>query len=143
MSDDAEEERDWRLTVVCTDGTEIGCENFTAKEGGVLLTEDLKRNRVFGFVPNDEVRFVLPSETAARLVEESGREGEREDEEGLEVIPGVGATYAERLRSAGYDSVADVADADPATLAEESGAREAETREWIEWAKGDQETDEE
>jgi hypothetical protein len=121
---------DPRLTVVCTDGTTIGCTNFTAKRTGLLLTGDLKRNEVFGFVAHDEVRFVLPTETAETVLR--GDEGGFEDP--LMALPGVGSTYAERLRSAGYDSVAAVAGGDAAALADATGARESETEEWVEHA---------
>jgi hypothetical protein len=121
---------DPRLTVVCTDGTTIGCTNFTAKRTGLLLTSDLERNEVFGFVANDEVRFVLPTGTAEAALR--GDEGGFEDP--LMALPGVGSTYAERLRSAGYDSVAAVAGSDAAALADATGARESETERWVERA---------
>ena len=121
-----------RLTVVCEDGTTIGCTNFEAIDSGVLLTEDLKRKRVFGFVPNDEVRYVLPSETADRIRRER-TDGEYEDP--LMRLPGVGSTYARRLRDAGYASVAELAGADPDALADETGATPNRTTEWVERAR--------
>lgn len=123
---------DARLTVVCTDGTTIGCTNFKAIDSGVLLTEDLKKNRVFGFVNQEEVRFVLPSETVERVVDDERSNEEFEDS--LMQLPGLGSTYARRLRSAGYTSVDDLAGADPKTLAEETGANEKQTAEWVERA---------
>jgi hypothetical protein len=123
---------DERLTVVCTDGTMIGCENFKAIDSGVLLTEDLKKNRVFGFVNHDEVRFVLPSETAAGIVGDGTADEGFEDP--LMQLPGLGSRYAQRLRSAGYTSIGELADADPAVLAEETGANEKRTSEWVERA---------
>ena len=50
------------MRAVCTDGTEIACANFTAVEGGVLLTSDKKRKTVFGFVPNANLAYVLPDD---------------------------------------------------------------------------------
>jgi hypothetical protein len=123
---------DERLTVVCTDGTMIGCENFKAIDSGVLLTEDLKKNRVFGFVNHDEVRFVLPSETAAGIVGDGTADEGFEDP--LMQLPGLGSRYAQRLRSAGYTSIGELADADPAVLTEETGANEKRTSEWVERA---------
>jgi hypothetical protein len=135
-----------RLTVVCRDGTEIGCTNFEAIESGVLLTEDLKKNRVFGFVSNDEVRFVLPTESVERDVRPGENAAEFEDP--LKQLPGVGSTYAKRLQSSGYDALEDVASAAPSELSDETGAREDETREWVEQAtqvtraEGDEDEDE-
>ena len=122
---------DARLTVVCKDGARIGCTNFEAIDGGVLLTEDLKRKRVFGFVPNDELRYVLPTETADRVRRERADD---EFEDPLMRLPGVGSTYAKRLRDAGYASVEDLADADPDALAEATGANPRRTTEWVERA---------
>ena len=129
----ADGDADPRLTLVCTDGTTVGCTNFTATEGGVLLTDDLERERVFGFVPNGEVRFVLPTETADRIRREEVDRGEFEDP--LIRLPGVGSTYAGRLRDAGYESLDAVAGADPATLADATGANESRTTEWVERAR--------
>lgn len=128
-----------RLTAVCRDGTSIGCANFTATEGGVLLTEDRDRDRVFGFVPNDRLRYVLPSETVDRIRREGSADGEFEDP--LMRLPGVGSTYARRLRDAGYASVEDVAGADPEALADVTGATVRRTSEWVERAERRSETE--
>ncbi|ESP89638.1 helix-hairpin-helix domain-containing protein [Candidatus Halobonum tyrrellensis] len=55
-------------------------------------------------------------------------------EDPLMELPGVGSTYAKRLRSAGYDSVDELAGTDPATLADETGATETRTAEWVDHA---------
>jgi len=120
---------DPRLTVVCTDGTTIGCTNFSAKRSGILLTSDLKRNKVFGFVAHDEVRYILPTGDALAAL----ADGE-EAEDPLTRIPGIGSTYASRLRDAGYTSVADLAEADPGALADTTGASEQKTTQWVERA---------
>lgn len=122
--DDARD--DSRLTAVCEGGVTIGCENFTAIEGGVLLTADPERDRVIGFVPHRELRFVVPTAVARRAVH--GDEGD------LERLPGLGETYARRLRGAGYGSLADLADADPGDVVETTGAREEQVETWIERA---------
>lgn len=141
MSDtdtDGSDEEGARMTAVCKDGTRIGCTNFEAIDGGVLLTEDLKRKRVFGFVPNDELRYVLPTETADRV----RREGTGDEfEDPLMRLPGVGSTYAKRLRDAGYASVGELADADPDALAEATGANRSRTTEWVERAGGTRRAD--
>ena len=124
---------DPRLTLVCTDGTSIGCGGFTAIDGGVLLTEDRERERVFGFVPNEEVRFVLPTETVERVRREEADRGRFE--EPLMRLPGIGSTYAKRLREAGYESLDAVAEADAAALADATGANEGRTAEWVDHAR--------
>lgn len=125
------EYEDPRLTVVCTDGTTIGCTNFEAKRSGILLTDDLKRNRVFGFVAHDEVRFILPTEAALDALANAA-----EATDPLTRIPGIGSTYAARLREAGYSSTDDIADADPTDLAEVTGASETKATQWVERAGG-------
>ena len=128
---DTADDADPRLTVVCKDGATVGCANFEAIESGILLTEDLKRKRVFGFVPSDEMRYVLPTEMAERIRRE---ESDEAFEDPLMRLPGVGSTYAKRLRDAGYVSVEELAGADPAALAEATGANERRTAEWVERA---------
>ena len=86
------------MKAICADGTEIECENFKAIDSGVLLTKDRKRNKVIGFVPNDDLRYVVPEDAqteherdveartgrrerseADRGLSERKREGEREE----------------------------------------------------------------
>lgn len=131
-TDDTDGTDDARLTAVCRDGTTVGCVNFEAVAGGVLLTEDLERDRVFGFVPNDEPRYVLPTETVERTRDERA-DGEFEDP--LMRLPGAGSRYAKRLRDEGYDSIEDLAGADPGALADATGASESRTSEWVERAE--------
>jgi predicted flap endonuclease-1-like 5' DNA nuclease len=56
-------------------------------------------------------------------------------EESVDVIKGIGPTYADRLGEAGVETVADLAAADLETLAEESGVSEGRLENWIEKAK--------
>lgn len=116
---------DPRLTAVCESGVTVGCENFTAIDSGVLLTADPGRDRVIGFVPHEELRFVVPTAVARRA---------NDGTDDLERLPGMGETYARRLRAAGYGSLADLADADPDALVETTGAREEQVDTWIERA---------
>lgn len=116
---------DPRLTAVCEGGVTVDCENFTAIDGGVLLTADLERDRVIGFVPYEELRFVVPAAVARRAV------GGTDD---LERLPGLGETYARRLRAAGYASMADLVGADTDALVDATGAREEQVETWIERA---------
>lgn len=50
-------------------------------------------------------------------------------------LPGVGSRYAKRLRDEGYDSIEDLAGADPGALADATGASESRTSEWVERAE--------
>jgi len=52
-----------------------------------------------------------------------------------EKIKGIGPTYSQRLASAGVESVADLAAADPETLAAETGISETRLSNWIERAR--------
>jgi len=61
-----------------------------------------------------------------------GVEGsETADGEPVETIDGIGPTYAERLAGAGIESTADLAESDPAELAEIAGTSESRTHDWI------------
>lgn len=53
----------------------------------------------------------------------------------LKDIKGIGPTYATRLRDAGIDDVADLAEADPAALAERTDISETRLATWIERAR--------
>jgi polyhydroxyalkanoate synthase len=63
---------------------------------------------------------------------EEGVEGsESTDGESVETIDGIGPTYAERLAEAGIETTADLAEYDPAELAEIAGTSESRTHDWI------------
>lgn len=49
----------------------------------------------------------------------------------LESINGVGPTYADRLRAAGYSSAADLAGADPDEIAQLAGVSISRARSWL------------
>jgi predicted flap endonuclease-1-like 5' DNA nuclease len=49
----------------------------------------------------------------------------------LESINGVGPTYADRLRAAGYSSAADLAGADPDEIAKLAGVSGSRARSWL------------
>ena len=130
-ANDGTDADDPRLTAVCEGGVTVGCENFTAIDGGVLLTADPGRDRVIGFVPYEELRFVVPAAVARRAIDGT---------DDLERLPGLAETYARRLRAAGYASMADLAgaDADAHTHApvEAMGAGEEQFETRIERAAG-------
>lgn len=66
--------------------------------------------------------------------EDEGESGAGTDEP-VDVIKGIGATYADRLGDAGVETVADLANSDTETLSEESGISEGRLENWIEKAK--------
>jgi len=49
----------------------------------------------------------------------------------IETVAGIGPTYAERLREAGIETAADLADSDPSELADVTGAGEARVEDWL------------
>jgi polyhydroxyalkanoate synthase len=55
-------------------------------------------------------------------------------DEGIEAIDGIGPTYADRLRAAGIDSLARLADADVETVAEAAEVSESRARDWVDQA---------
>ena len=75
--------------------------------------------------------------TDADAVEEAEPDAETEatgSDESPDVLNGIGPAYAERLADAGVDTVADLADADAAALADETGLGEGRIANWIEQA---------
>lgn len=65
------------MKAICTDGLVIDCGNFKAIDGGVVLTEDVKRKRPIGFVPLAELRYVLPDDVAPEDEEREGNADSR------------------------------------------------------------------
>lgn len=54
------------MKVVLEDGMTVDCGNYKAVDAGLVLTSDVKRKQVIGFVPHDQVRFVLPDDVLTR-----------------------------------------------------------------------------
>jgi predicted flap endonuclease-1-like 5' DNA nuclease len=81
------------------------------------------------------------TETAAAETETDTAETEPTEPDGpddspsVEEIKGIGPTYAERLRAAGIDTVADLAGADPDAVAEAAETSETRVSGWIERAQ--------
>jgi len=122
-------------------------------------SEDEDAQRTFDDVPEEEDVEVVVSEAAgsegeaaassdASDAEESDdvadeveeAQAEVDDEaagpagvagEDVEVVDGIGPTYAERLRDAGIETVTDLAGSDAATVAEAAGVGEARAQEWL------------
>ncbi|MFB6149823.1 MAG: DUF4332 domain-containing protein [Halobacteriales archaeon] len=69
-----------------------------------------------------------PADTAPEPASDAGGES-------VERIKGIGPTYAERLGTAGIETVAQLAEADPAEVAAETDLSEARLEKWIERAK--------
>jgi predicted flap endonuclease-1-like 5' DNA nuclease len=55
--------------------------------------------------------------------------------EPIDSIKGIGPTYADRLAAVGIETVADLADADPQRIAEETDISETRVSNWVERAK--------
>jgi predicted flap endonuclease-1-like 5' DNA nuclease len=154
MGDDDEAESG--MYAVTKSGLTVGCGNFKAIDGGVLLFEDAKRNRVSGFVPSAELKYVLPADATTRAGEsvwdagaadaagESGTEGKsasapKSSDGGgfrseLTVLGGLGETYAERLHEEGVDSLSAMRGADAARVAAAAGVSESRASRWIDAA---------
>jgi predicted flap endonuclease-1-like 5' DNA nuclease len=66
---------------------------------------------------------------------ESADEESRVHSEAVDVVKGIGPTYADRLSEAGVETVADLAEADAADLAERADVPEGRVENWIEQAK--------
>jgi predicted flap endonuclease-1-like 5' DNA nuclease len=76
-------------------------------------------------------------EPEATEAEKEAGESEAAGEGGaatLEEIDGIGPTYAERLESAGIETVADLTSADPDAVADAAEAGESRAENWIEQA---------
>lgn len=165
------------MRVVLRDGTEFSCRNFKAIESGVLLTKDKKRKKVIGFVPNHQVKYVVPDDLEPEVTTADEREtvaaGQPDElvhepnddltvgppataqpetdgrsaaaaetdvgvvgddtaaESDLRRLGGLGSTYAERLQAAGYETLADLAAADPVAVAEAASVAPGRGRRWV------------
>ncbi|SFL23711.1 Helix-hairpin-helix domain-containing protein [Halogranum rubrum] len=60
------------MKVILDDGMTIDCGGYKALDSGIVLTEDKKRKHVIGFVPHDEVRFILPDDVLAEREHDDG-----------------------------------------------------------------------
>jgi predicted flap endonuclease-1-like 5' DNA nuclease len=68
--------------------------------------------------------------------DDGGTEDEsRVPSEAVDVIKGIGPTYAERLSDAGVETVADLAAADPADLSERADVPEGRVENWVDQAE--------
>ncbi|WP_435358807.1 helix-hairpin-helix domain-containing protein [Haloarchaeobius sp. DFWS5] len=191
------------MQAITKSGVSVPCANFKAIDTGVVLTEDEKRKHVVGFIPYEDLQFVLPDDVAATLDrptaaprpeadeqaatrdadatggetkdadttddgptaserESTAGEGEDTTDEraaaigepsgsdtndatagatrraraisALTQIHGLGPTYATRLYDAGIVSLAALADASPAMVADATNVPEQRAQHWIDRA---------
>ncbi|WP_435319231.1 helix-hairpin-helix domain-containing protein [Haloarchaeobius sp. TZWSO28] len=55
------------MKAITKTGVSVSCGNFKAIDEGVVLTADEKRKQVVGFIPYDDLQFVLPDDVADQL----------------------------------------------------------------------------
>jgi polyhydroxyalkanoate synthase len=79
----------------------------------------------------DDESGVETDETDVETDEGSTAVEADESADGVETVPGIGPTYAERLREAGIETTADLAGRDVADLAEVTGAGESRVESWL------------
>jgi polyhydroxyalkanoate synthase len=93
-----------------------------------------------------DIEVESPEETATDAVEEvaddvdesnpdeaGGNEStDQSHSAGVETISGIGPTYADRLRSEGIETVADLANYDPAAIADITNASPSQAEDWLE-----------
>ena len=79
----------------------------------------------------DEGTEIEIEEAAEAAVEETAEAASEETADDVETVDGIGPTYADRLRDAGIDTVADLASADAATVAEAAQVSESRASEWL------------
>jgi predicted flap endonuclease-1-like 5' DNA nuclease len=114
-----------------TESGDADADPATDDEGGEPGTDD-------GTEPDPAEE---PSDPApAESPDEPEPPEESEDESGVpseavDVIKGVGPTYAERLSGAGVETVADLATADPADLSERADVPEGRVENWVDQAE--------
>ena len=87
----------------------------------------------------DESVSEIQEEAAAQIEVESPGEGEETESNGgaadVESVAGIGPTYAERLREAGIETTAELADSDAETVAEIAQTSESNAADWLEQAE--------
>ncbi len=69
-----------------------------------------------------------------RSDESTDEESDESDGTGLEVVSGIGGTYADRLREAGIETMTDLAAADVSTVADAADVSESRAEDWVEQA---------
>ncbi|WP_256298663.1 helix-hairpin-helix domain-containing protein [Haloarchaeobius salinus] len=86
--------------------------------------------------PSAEVADEPTEETTESEPESDADDGEDEEESApVKEIKGIGPAYADRLGSVGIETIADLADADPESVAAETEISETRVTEWVKRAK--------
>ncbi|WP_439027149.1 helix-hairpin-helix domain-containing protein [Haloarchaeobius sp. DT45] len=173
------------MKAITKSGVSVPCENFKAIDEGVLLFADEKKKQLVGFVPYEDLQFVLPDDVADDLdagasepepvaepltdaeiawSEATGEAigvdiehgavatpesaGETATAEGAEseidrvraiseltAIHGLGPTYADRLRSAGIESLRGLAMSTPERIASVVDISKSRASIWVDRAQ--------
>jgi polyhydroxyalkanoate synthase len=101
------------------------CEWFAEKSGEEAEDEE-------STLEEDEATDIEIEDTeAADAAAADAAEQVADDADDVETISGIGPAYAERLRSAGIETTADLAAADPATVAETAQVSESRVEDWF------------
>jgi polyhydroxyalkanoate synthase len=82
----------------------------------------------------DEADAAAAEESVAEIQEQAQAAATGEGSPDVETVDGIGPTFAERLRAAGIETVADLGDYDAADLAEIAETNESRAAEWLEQA---------
>ncbi|MFB6165228.1 MAG: helix-hairpin-helix domain-containing protein, partial [Haloarculaceae archaeon] len=77
----------------------------------------------------DEIVEEIEEAAADAAADERATQGDD-----VEAVDGIGPTYADRLRAAGIETIADLADADPEAVAEAADVSASRARDWIDQA---------
>jgi hypothetical protein len=67
------------VIALCKDGLTLSCESYKSIEDGVVLCADEDREDVVGFVPHDELKYIVPEEALRRALDAD--EGTTTDDE--------------------------------------------------------------
>lgn len=129
-------------------GPEKVAESPESNEGSVVTVERQPSPGVTDEPATEHDEVTEPEDSGAEQAapDESGDEsiGETEGktaglapDAGVEEITGIGPTYAQRLQAAGIETVEDLADADPATVADATNAAESRVDDWLAQAQDD------
>ena len=84
----------------------------------------------------DEAVGTQEPTSTAEDTEETPDDTDNDDGTDVEVVSGIGATYADRLREAGIETIADLASADASTVADAAEISESRAADWVEQASG-------
>ena len=110
---------------------------FDSKEEGEFSDED-KDTDTDEEPPEESDDADATGSTTDESTEEASPESDEEDvtdDRPVDSLSGIGSAYAERLSDAGIETAGDLVNADPLTVAEESGISEKRIERWMETAR--------